>query len=156
MKLWAKYLWSSAIANLPTSQITRTRLDWHLLLATPYIVSGRATAQKTLRCPAMDIWEPHRKSLLRHWFDCCIHSTVAQQRKLSICCMRIRCLEMGLYVTVNWGKYLGSTKTFSYYALYFSSMWRFSVTISITEVIEALVYIMKFFFSIVTSLCASR
>jgi hypothetical protein len=46
---------------------------------------------KDIRYPVMDICESHRKSLLRHWFHCCIHSAVAQQRKLSDCFLHISC-----------------------------------------------------------------
>jgi hypothetical protein len=47
--------------------------------------------RKHVRCPAMDIWEPHRKRLLRYRFHCYIHSAVARQRKLCFCFLSIRC-----------------------------------------------------------------
>jgi hypothetical protein len=33
--------------------------------------------RKHICCLAMDICEPHRKHILRHWFYCCIYSVVA-------------------------------------------------------------------------------
>jgi hypothetical protein len=49
------------------------------------IVSGRTTAQKHLRCTAMDICEPHRKHLLRQRLYCCVSVLRALLRNESIC-----------------------------------------------------------------------
>jgi hypothetical protein len=80
-----------------------------IIIGSRYIDSGRTTAQKHTRCPAMDICEQNKKHLLRHRFYCCVGvlwalprngSTLLLVEYLLRACLPSCSLGMDLYVTI--------------------------------------------------------
>jgi hypothetical protein len=73
---------------------------------------GSDHSREKIRCLAMDLCEPHRKHLLRHWFYCCVRvhvfralprneSSLLLVAYLLRACLPRRSLAMNLYVTLK-------------------------------------------------------
>jgi hypothetical protein len=91
---------------LPCLPRTRSILvlvyDWLLIYDWTTYVVKRRTHRKHIRCPAMDIWELHRKNIYSALNSNGSYAIVACVFFVAGMCLPSRCPATGLHVTINW------------------------------------------------------